>query len=570
MSDQVNTIRPTLFVPLRLTSYIILIGVLVFRTGFPGWMQATTIAYSLATLALAFGIAFDHKAAVRYSLRYVVAIQFLLEITMQAGIIYMTGNLHSAFSALFVLTIVSASLWYRLAGTIAVATIVSATYSMVLLLAFDHGNGELLSLESASRLLESGGSIVYAVSLHVLVFYLVAFIAGYLAERISSQDKRLAFASRQLRMAKSETDDILRHLNSGLLTIDRNGSIIYFNRAAERILGYEEKKIRGLHCRAVFADRMPEFGATLMQGIDDGITHPRKQVDILSCDGERVPVGLSTSILTEDEKRLRGVIAIFSDLTEAKRLEEKIRVADGLAAVGELSASIAHEIRNPLTAIAGSVEVLSGELTLDGENERLMQVIMLESRRLNKILTDFLTFAGINRPAYNKVELCHVMSDIVELLRHHQAFGEQIEIDFVSDEAMVYVVGDENLIRQLLQNLLINACEAINSSLKKLDDGRIRLSLKTNHSSGKVLLSISDNGSGIEKKHHEEIFRPFYSTKKKGSGLGLAIVHRICSSLKLSIHVESEIGQGTTFKIYFPLFGQERPDTAVTAEKALS
>jgi len=548
-----STSRPTLFVPLRLATYIVLMGVLVFWTSSPKFLQWTAIIYSVSTLALALGIAYERKHLIGAALKYIIGLQFLLEIAIEAGIIYLTGNLSSAFSAIFVLTVVSASLCYRLFGTVIMASLVSIVYTLSVWLSIagiPHSSSALLPIW---EVLSPGESAFYSVFLHLLIFYLVAFMSGYLAERISDQGERLAHASRELRKAKLETDDILRHLNSGLLTIDPIGKIIYFNRAAEKILGLSEISVRGRNCQEVFSEKMPQFGNALIEAIEDGITHPRKEITIIDSDDNEVPLGLSTSILREGENHIRGVIAIFSDLTDAKQLEEKVRLADRLAAVGELSASIAHEIRNPLAAISGSVEVLSGELELQADNKRLMQVIVRESRRLNKILTDFLAFASIDRRAYDKVELCHVLNDVVELLRNHSAFGENIELELSIVEPVAYVVGDEDLIRQLLQNLLINACEAIDNN-----PGKVSLELVLDSHRDEVTVIVSDNGPGIDLSNQEKIFKPFFSTKKQGTGLGLAIVHRICTALGLGIIVESQPGHGTTFRLRFPLYNFHR------------
>jgi two-component system sensor histidine kinase PilS (NtrC family) len=399
----------------------------------------------------------------------------------------------------------------------------------------------------------------------LLIFYLVAFIAGYLAEHLVDRDRRLADTSRALRIARLETDDILRHLNSGLLTINADARITYFNRAAERILGYREEEVRGMLCHEVFAERMPGLVNCLMAGIVESTEHPRREIQIINAEGISVPVGLSTSILTDEDGSLRGVIAIFSDLTRAKELETKVRAADRLAAVGELSASIAHEIRNPLAAISGSVEVLSGELDLNGENARLMELIVKESSRLNTILTDFLSYARIERPSYTKVELCHIIADVIKLLNHSHAANGKTEINFQADDSMVYVFGDEDLIKQLLLNLGVNACQAMEP-----DGGELTFRLVANPERDAAELYVIDTGPGIPADRLKRIFEPFYSTKKGGTGLGLAIVHRIATALKLEIDCDSQLGEGTTFLIDFrtyidkqqPIAGDDLAETA--------
>jgi signal transduction histidine kinase len=245
---------------------------------------------------------------------------------------------------------------------------------------------------------------------------------------------------------------------------------------------------------------------------------------------------------------MRGVIAIFTDLTEAKRLEAKVRAADRLAAVGELSASIAHEIRNPLAAIAGSVEVLKDDLHVTGENARLMDLITKESERLSRITTDFLQYARIIQPAFEKVELCHLINEVVQVVRHQAASAEGTRVDWETDASIVYVVGDENLIKQLLINLMVNAVEAVSNHR-----GLVGISLQA-ESDDRIVVTVTDDGPGIEPPDLKYIYDPFFSTKKAGTGLGLAIVHRVATALSLGLTVETEPERGTTFTVTFARF----------------
>ncbi len=532
---------------------MVLIAIAVAWMHDPKYLHFPVIIYSLVTLAFAVGLALERKLGLKGVTRVLTALQFLIEITLESGIIYVTGNIHSPFSALFVLTIVSAALVYRLVGTLVVASIVSVAYAFVIWLGLTQGAGDL-SVQALKTIFSSNDLAFYGILLHILIFYLTAFVSGYLAERLSSNVRQLQDASSALKRAQLETDDILRHLNSGLLTVDASGHVIYFNRAAEKILGYHEENVRGMPCVDVFSERMPELAACLMDGVRSRMGYPRRELEIRNQAAKQVPLGLSTSILTEDSGELRGVIAIFSDLTEAKELEAKVRKSDRLAAVGELSASIAHEIRNPLAAISGSVELLSRELALDGENQRLMALIMKESQRLNRILTDFLTYARMERPAYNKVELCHIVADIRELLKRHEAVPDNVTLRFDTDESFAYVVGDEGLVRQLVMNLALNACESFDGK-----SGEVVFRLGRMAGSGTVWLSVRDNGPGIDPKIVDKIFQPFFSTKKTGTGLGLAIVHRICNALGLRLHLHTRPGQGTTFTVAFTSYAPGSP-----------
>ncbi len=556
--DSKNTFSKIVwFLPLRLAHYIVLFTVVVLWMGYPRFTQPQFVLYSISTLCFAILLAARRRYKLENVTAFVVGLQFLFEISIESSIVFSTGNVNSPFSALFVLTIVSAAMAYRLLGTLVIASMVSAAYAFIIWLGLSSGEDYEFSVRALKTIFASDAGAFYSIFLHILIFYLVAFISGYLAERLKERDRELADTSLALKLAKLETDDILKHLNSGLLTVDARGFIIYFNRAAERILGYREEDVKGMQCDEVFAERMPELARRLLDGVNNRLEHPRVELDIVDDKGGNIPLGLSTSILTEDNKGMRGLIAIFSDLTDAKRLEAKMRTADRLAAVGELSASIAHEIRNPLAAISGSVEVLKNDLELSHENERLMNLIIKESDRLTNLSSEFLTYARIDRAAYNKVELCHVVNDVIEMLYHHRAFEGKVEFRIESRESIVYVVGDEDLIKQLLLNLAINSCESFGEN-----GGQVIFRMDYNDRRDKVQLYIQDTGSGIPAEHIKKIYQPFFSTKKEGTGLGLSIVHRICTALKLKIDVVSEIGSGTIFVIEFDNYVKDTPADA--------
>ncbi len=539
-------------VPLRLAAFVILFSIIVFWMRYPEFIRFPFVIYALLTLGLTVLISIEKKHKLRNATRTLIFLQFLSEIIIESGIIYSTGNVNSPFSGLFVLTIVSAALSYRLVGTLLMASTISLTYSYIIWLGLVKSGDSMFSLNALTSTLLDNDSIFYSVFLHILIFYLIAFISGYLAEKLQSQQKELVVTSKALKLARLETDDILKNLSSGVLSIDIYGNIIYFNRAAGKVLGYAEKDIKGMPCRLVFQERMPEFADYLMSGIEHREEFPRKEISIINKENKIIPLGLSTSILTDENNYLRGVISIFSDLTEAKLMEAKIRSSDRLAAIGELSASIAHEIRNPLASISGSVEVLKKELEVSGDNARLMNLVIKESHRLSKILSEFLSYSGIDRAAYNKVELCHLISEVIEMLRHHESYSDTTKISMESDKSVVYVVGDEDLFKQLLINLAVNACQALENK-----SGMVTFGIKEDSiNPDKIILEVTDHGAGMTEEIQKNIFKPFYSLKKGGTGLGLAIVHRICNSMKIDIKVISKVNEGTTFQIRIPRFNQ--------------
>lgn len=525
----------------------------------PASIQLPLTLYSVFTLGFTLTLAFDRKKRFKSIALFLIMLQFIFELYLEAAIISTTGNLSSPFSTLFLLTIISAALIFRLIGTLTLASLVSFVFTVVVWINTDLAQGAESLFPSYKSIYLTQDTLFYPIFFHILMFYFVAFISGYLAERLRERDLQLENTSEELKKAKLETDDILLHLNSGLITIDSAGKVVYFNKSAERILDYREEEVRGLDFQDAFSNRTPEFVNTINDSLVTRFEHPRKEISVIDKNNISKPVGLSTSILTHNNNELRGVIAIFSDLTEVKLMEAKVRSADRLAAIGELSASIAHEIRNPLAAISGSVELLKSDLKLNGDNEKLMNLIIKESDRLAEILTEFLTYAKIDRPSYNKIELNHLITEVVDVLLMHPSYKNTMQVKVESQSSLVYVIGDEGLLKQVLLNLLVNACEAFENQ-----SGEIIVSVNDNMESDEVELIIADNGPGIDMEIQNKIFAPFYSTKKEGTGLGLAIVDRVCTTLRIPITVDSSPEKGTAFNLKFKAY-QPVESTATTA-----
>ena len=262
-----------------------------------------------------------------------------------------------------------------------------------------------------------------------------------------------------------------------------------------------------------------------------------------------MPVGLSSSILRDNNNNLRGIIILFQDLTDVKKLNERMMVAERLAAVGRMAAGIAHEIRNPLASISGSVEVLKDELRLEGDNGRLLQLILKESSRLNTILSDFLNFARISKAPSGKCDLSAVIKEIMDLIKGHKQISEKVEISFGIHRPLIMAVGGEEQIKQVLWNLILNSAQAM------IDREGTVLVTTEDYSDGSndmVKLTVSDNGPGIPEDIRKRMFDPFFSTKTDGTGLGLPIVARIVDCLGGSIEVESSQEAGTSIMVCLP------------------
>jgi PAS domain S-box-containing protein len=316
--------------------------------------------------------------------------------------------------------------------------------------------------------------------------------------------------------------------------------VLHYNRSAEDLLGLPLADVRGRFCRDVFAVGQRPLLERIQNTLATGQVVSREEVRVLSKDGRSVPVGLSTSFLIDEEGSRRGVIAVFADLSEFKAIEERARRSETLAAIGQLSAGIAHEIRNCLNPISGSVEFLQRELTLDGENAHLMGLISQECERLNRFVTELLDYAREPRFHAESADLGDAIGDAMDLVRRHPAFRPDIALEFTVAEDAPAVLVDREQFKRVLVNLLQNAIEAL--------EGPGRVAVRILPSAGdRVQVTVSDTGPGIPAEYLPRITEPFFTTKRGGTGLGLAIAARIMERLGGRLSVTSTPGAGTTF-----------------------
>ena len=534
----------------RLSIFTLLLIIVVLFLRVPDPLVFPFVVYSFSTLAVLLVVAFDLRQSHRFLFNGVLILQLVTEIAVETGLVQHAGGLGSPFATLLILTILSASLIYQLIGGALAAFLSSLAYIWVMWMeeGLEFSLGSLILINDA---------YFYKAFLHICSFFLVALISGYLAQKLKVQGEEAWSASLELDKVKADTDEILAHLKSGVVTIDTWGRIVYFNRAAEEILGYSEAEVKGRDCREVFRLRMPQLGEKLFQGIRFNQEGTRALLHVEDAKKRRVPLGISTSILGDKETGVRGVVAIFQDISDALKLEERMRVADRLAAVGELSAGIAHEIRNPLASISGSVELLKEELSLAEENGKLLELIVKETARLNRIVTDFLNYARIGPSLLTRVELVHILDDVVEIGQKHSAFKDTITIRKNFSSATRHVLGEENQIKQIFLNLLVNAMEAMEGRWGEIlitdkspsPSDRATIQENQRDESEWVPIAVVDDGKGMTEEQKQKVFLPFFSTKKNGTGLGLAIVHRLVNNLGGKIEFRSREGKGSAFVV---------------------
>jgi two-component system sensor histidine kinase PilS (NtrC family) len=382
--------------------------------------------------------------------------------------------------------------------------------------------------------------------MHVLMFFLVGTVGGYLARRIKLKGRQLESTETELERLRIDTDHILNNMSSGILVIDSTGIIITMNPAAEDILDVDMADVLNFDLEEALGDRVPQLTSELRNALSEERSRFRHEILIQRRDHKETPVGMSISILRDEDGEKRGAISVFQDLTEVQEMRNQIRKADRLAAIGELSAGIAHELRNPLASISGSIEVLSNELNLAGENKRLMNLILRESGRLDRIISDFLEFAGLRTPRKRTVSITTCLDEVMVLVRNHPAMAKGIEIEFEHYAKEVCVNVDDEQLRQVFLNLAINSCEA-------MENGGVLRIVTGQEGPGQLRISFYDDGPGIEEEDVNRLFEPFFTTKERGTGLGLAIANRIVTAHGGVIAFNNRKNGGAEFNIVLPV-----------------
>lgn len=391
---------------------------------------------------------------------------------------------------------------------------------------------------------EAAVSALVKPELMVTFLTIVGVLSGVLGERVQRTAGDLERTEKELDRVRVDNDAILRHLTTGILTVDNTGRVGYLNPAAEQVLGVRAEDVQD---RAV-GEALPERLAALRTLVQDsqvrGRGRARAELVVATAKGRSLPLGVSTNVLMH-EGELTGVVAVFQDLTEVREMERRARRNETLAEVGALAAGIAHELRNGLKPISGSVEVLQRELKLDGESADLMDLIARESARLNKFVTDLLSYSRERDLALGSVALDEHLREFVNTLRLDPRRAGGVQVEFVPglDEAQVSL--DTEQMRQVWLNLAANALEALG------ERGTLTVRWVVRDAEH-VAVEFHDDGPGIEPEDLRRVGEPFFTTKRGGTGLGLAIAQRIVERHGGVLSLESVAGRGTTARVILP------------------
>jgi two-component system sensor histidine kinase PilS (NtrC family) len=359
--------------------------------------------------------------------------------------------------------------------------------------------------------------------------------------------QRLQFRSvLQIRQARSEVRNILDNIRSGLISVDRQGIITRVNPSCCEILEMRQADLLGRPIDQIMTGGLEELADIILPVAAGEEPVSRGEVHVKRL-GKVMPLGLNVNHARTNSGKIVGAIAIFTDLTREKELTARMREADRLAAVGELAASIAHEIRNPLASIRGSVEMLQDELKLEGYQEQLFALVLKESSRVNTIINDFLAYSRMRPARLQRFNASDFMAEFqLQIRQHINAKGGGIRLDCAVSPDELEVVADPEQLTQMTLNLAINACEAMNYG------GELKIALRQIESGQTLELRVTDTGPGIEEEIRQDLFSPFKTTKEGGTGLGLSTVARIASSHGGDARAEDAPGGGSVFRVRWP------------------
>ena len=525
----------------------ILLGSAIFtRVTEPGSFAVDPFFFLIGlTYALTIGYALALRFVERY--RWLVDLQLGIDALLVSAFIYFTGGITSYFTSLYVLPVIAASTIQFRRGGLLVATLSTVLYGGLVLAQYLAASGLRADpwLTAYSQSLPSGSVARYTVALNVFGLFAVAALGGTLANSLRSAGAQLVQASSEIADLQALNQHVIDSLPSGLATTDETLRILTFNRGAESITGVSCRSATGRGIHDVLQLSGPVI-ASIQSDLRSKGTRTRHEFRYQTSDhrGE-LEIGLTATHLETPGGRA-GLLFTFQDVTAIKKLERDAAMQQRLAAVGEMAAGIAHEIRNPLASMSGSIQILRQELPLSSEQEQLMDIVLRESERLNTTIRSFLAYARPQRFQIARFDVRRALNDTALLLRNSAEVldGHEIALDVPADE--LWYDADEGQIKQIVWNLATNGLRAMPNG------GRLHLVGTFEQGSEGVVLTVSDEGIGIPAGELDALFQPFHGTFAKGSGLGLAIVHRIVRDYGGEIQVSSQPGAGTTVAVRLP------------------
>jgi len=474
--------------------------------------------------------------------------QALFDVALVTAVVHITGGPQSDFTSLYVPLIAVTAVLMPPANTGLVTVLVGIVYFADVF--FGHST-----------------AMTPNIGIQLSLFAAVAAVTAYFASRVSVMEAERVALAGELRQARLEASDVLRNIPTGVVTVDGDGQLLYCNPAAEHILGFQEREWRARPIMPEFARIAPEFWAAITATARRGVRAMRVEATVRRPD-RTFPIGVTTTTLEAPPAGPPRVTAIFTDISDSKRLEELHLRTERLEAVAELSASLAHEIKNPLASIRSSVEQLARPKRSTADDHVLAGLIVRESDRLTRLLSEFLDFSRVRVTECRPLDLQRVAAGAIRIVREHPDCAADATLTLEGE--VTSMEGDEDLLHRVVSNLVLNAVQAAGAGAQ--------VTVRTGRSDARelpagagienpVFLRVSDNGPGIPDTVRPRLFEPFVTGRAAGggTGLGLAIVQRAVDAHRGIVMVQSFAGRGTTFTIHFPARARTEQPAPVVA-----
>ena len=532
LPDQ-RTLLSWLFVGRLVLALGVLLGAGMVWNERPQESRAVSVAVVVALLFTAYGAwaVFLRQREPGHGFLFLHAVIDLLIVT---AIVHVAGQPQSGFPALYVLLVAAYALLMPPAWGALITIIASGLFL-------------------GDAILSRAGTPDTAFWAQIVVFNIVFGIVAVLGRRLREAGMEQQTLAIELKRVRLEADDILHNIRSGVLTVDGLGRLAFINPTAQRLLDLDGESLLGHPVLDQLKTRSSELWAAVVSGIRNGRKISRGEGIVAHEGGKMFPIGLSTTTFRQEAQEAPSVTAIFTDISDLKEVQELQARAERLEAVAALSASLAHEIRNPLASIRSSVEQLARSRHADEDERFLAGLIVRESDRLSRLLSEFLDFARVRATHFVPLDLHSVVVAVVRLIRAHPDCRPDAAITVEGGRTIVE--ADEDLLHRVIANLVLNAVQSargpirITVGIAAVHGHDVPHGTKFEHA---VRLQIRDNGPGIPEEIRERLFQPFVSGRPGGSGLGLAIVQRAVEAHRGLVSVESAAGTGTTFTVFLP------------------
>jgi two-component system sensor histidine kinase PilS (NtrC family) len=507
--------------------------------------QAYTIYYYYIIIGLMYVISIIYAFLLRYvkDLYYNIYLQLSVDILLVTALVYFTGSAQSNYSLLYPLIIIYAVIFVGRKGGLIVASASAILYAFLLTSEFFQIITST-ALETPDYRLTIEDIFIH-ILLHIISFFTVALLASFVVEQ--ERKTRHLLEEKETEFIKLDLlfRSIIESVDTGVMTLDLQDKIKTFNRAAEEITRYKLRQIENRY----IADVFPEIAPILQTNGKSEYSKNRREAIINSSRGNEIHLGCSVSPLRDNKEKQIGNIIIFQDITEKRQMEENLEKSKRLALIGEMAAGLAHEMRNPLASITGSIELLKQGLNLEDTDKRLMQIIVRGKNQLDSFVRDFLLLARPMPATKEVVNINQVIEEVLESLKLSKDWPEDIEVKKIfSNDAETF--ANRQQIRQIFNNLILNAIQSIKQKGVLTMETSV---VKHDDEIDYAQIIIKDTGCGIEPEHLKKIYEPFFTNKEKGTGLGLTIVGRIIDGYKGKIRIESTINVGTSCFVWLPV-----------------